>query len=946
MRRKPLAVVVCSVALCSCSSTPEKHNSIYSLQSTGIDTLILKHENAGSWPLKLTFSVLYSEKDPKPEPRDNQVEIHYNILTWVSDESKTPASKTASAGSPERAGDGFDPAILEGTQAGRTADLFAVTEPVTVTASGITTTEQGWTYTFPEHRLFTLTASISLLEGDAPPVLRYTFTPKAEGYFSVGYLGAPAYRLDELDEIWQPFIWQEKRFPKKSFMTLAYRCPIPATLITKEGNSMGVVADPSEFPFDPLPTGANSRFGIALRNQAGSAQAMVFAPALGGQGSLMKAGEPFSFTLRPVVTTGDTTDAFEHIARSLYGFRDYRSNSLGTLNQTLENMIDYGISKWSRFVEEAKGCNYSTDAPGAVKNVSSLNPLSLAIVTDNREIFERRAYPYIEYMLSRKKFLFTTDETQRIQSPSFTLEGPCAPVTELAALYRIFDGATPAFFDLALQEYDSTRVRNLNVEVKGKSWENALAMYRASGKQEYLDFAISGADRYIRERVDTQQRDFTNPRNVSHFFWTSVTPKFIPLFELYEATGEQRYLDAARIGARRYTQFTWMCPAIPEGELLVNIGGKAPHYWYLAGKGHPQMEIPEEKAPAWRLSEIGLTPESAPTCTGHRAIFMANHAPWLIRIGYHSGDAFLREVGRSAIVGRYLNFPGYHINTARTTAYEKADYPLREHRELSVNSFHYNHIWPMMSMLLDYLMAEAMARSEGAIDFPTEFIEGYSYMKNKYYGAGRGRFYDRQDAILWMPKGLVDTGHVEVNYIAARGENSLYIALMNESDASVRTRVTVNKNLVSLAEANDGSFEVEIPPKGITPVTLDDVAAEPRFQSAVVGLGKQSAWKKGFLEFDDPSGRALVLNLGVNTQRVYVYLKNSKRDFQRVALEYDAGAGRTTVADDAFPWEFTVPLDVKANQFTFKISGVRPDGRKRNFPEYTLSRDMEDNRGF
>jgi len=57
----------------------------------------------------------------------------------------------------------------------------------------------------------------------------------------------------------------------------------------------------------------------------------------------------------------------------------------------LDNMIDYGMSRYSWFVDELKGCAYSTDVPGAVKNVSSLNPLNLALVTDDEEIFRKRA---------------------------------------------------------------------------------------------------------------------------------------------------------------------------------------------------------------------------------------------------------------------------------------------------------------------------------------------------------------------------------------------------------------------------------------------------------------------------------------------------------------------------------------------------------------------------
>jgi hypothetical protein len=62
-----------------------------------------------------------------------------------------------------------------------------------------------------------------------------------------------------------------------------------------------------------------------------------------------------------------------------------------------------------------------------------------------------------------------------------------------------------------------------------------------------------------------------------------------------------------------------MAPAVPDAKVTVNPGGKAPVYWYLASKGHKPMSAPQEDVPAWRLSGIGLTPESSGPSTGHRA---------------------------------------------------------------------------------------------------------------------------------------------------------------------------------------------------------------------------------------------------------------------------------------------------------------------------------------
>ena len=122
----------------------------------------------------------------------------------------------------------------------------------------------------------------------------------ADGWYSFGYVGAPEIPATAAQELWQPLTYNERRFPHESFLEAAYRCPLPTTLVTHGGVTTGVLADPAEYPFQPLPNFANSRFGVALRNARGLAQPMLFVPLLGGAGSRMKAGESREFVMRLV----------------------------------------------------------------------------------------------------------------------------------------------------------------------------------------------------------------------------------------------------------------------------------------------------------------------------------------------------------------------------------------------------------------------------------------------------------------------------------------------------------------------------------------------------------------------------------------------------------------------------------------------------------------------
>jgi hypothetical protein len=953
------AKALLTASLCFCAPTAEAarlDNDRYTVELTPAKEMCVSVQAAGTWTFRPEFTVLQSEKDPRPALRPGGIRhVPYNVLTWKNNVMPTKAALKAVKPNAAAAGDGFDDRILEGDTQQRTADVFSAAPLSHVRADSAELRGQAIHFGFPEQASYKLEATLILPPGNAAPLLSFTFTPKVAGFYSIAYSGAPSFALSALTEVWQPFVWQGKRFPDKSYVTPAFECSLPATLVMKDKATIGVVVDSSEFAFQPLPLLENSRFGVALRNAAGEAQPMVFAPLLGGVESKMKAGAPFTFKLRLVAAPGSPTDAYEMIARELYSFRDYRRNAIASLNETLDNMIDYGLSHYSWFIEELKGCAYSTDVPGAVKNVSSLNPLEFALVADDEEIFDKRVYPIVEFLLSREKFLFSLDPAQKIQSPSRALKGPCAPVSELAALYGITRGASPLFLSLAEQMFAKNRVLNLDDLSEGGSWQNALALYESTGDRRFLERARRGADDYIRQHVEKPAVDF-NERGL--FFWTAFAPKWIDLMRLHEATGERRYLDAAREGARRFAQFIWMSPAIPDESVLVNKGGKAPVYWYLQSRGFKPMSAPEGYVPAWRLSEIGLTPESSGTMSGHRAIFMASHAAWMMRIASKTGDSFLRDIARSAIVGRYRNFPGYHINTERTDIYERADYPLHEHTELSVNSFHYNHIWPHMTLLFDFLMADVADRSHGRIDFPGRFVEGYAYLQNQLYGDRLGTFYGHEDAQLWMPRRLLKSGSVELNYLCARGQKNLYLAFSNQSPESVTTDITLNSVLLPQLKAKnyrlrvlgreeagtkgrtgpvgdeapgevcDGHFTVSVAPMGLTAVVIEELTVVPRFQPKLLAADSVQSWGKDYAELALGNTRALILNFGPGEQKAFIYLQADDRNYKEVTLLYDNDGSGTmhSVVDNAYPFEFTLPLGPGTRQLRFQIRATALDG--------------------
>ncbi|MFT4093267.1 MAG: hypothetical protein QM640_06470 [Niabella sp.] len=881
------------------------------------------------------FLIICNEQDPELALKPSGIKkVSYNIPTWKTTDSSLADYHQADVKA-SVAGDGFDDRILRSAKEGRTANIYHAGKSYALTAKRVVNTKDTVYFIFPEQSMFTLKAWF--IKKSIPyPQLQFSFIPHKSGYYSIGYTGAPSFNSAQATEIWQPLIWTEKRVPQQPYLTPSYMATIPATLVNDGYNSIGVMTDPKYLPFQPLPLLENSQFGVALLNNKAMLQPQVFAPIPGGINSKMEAGNKFDFSFNLIVAPFGITRTYEQIARTDFGFKDYRTNATVSMNTTLDNVIDYSKTHYAWFVDSLKGFAYSTDVPGAVKNVSSLNPLELSIVRDDKELFEKRAYPLMEFMLSREKFLFTLDSNQKIQSPSRKLKGPIAPLSELEVLYNVFGRNNSFYLQMAKKEFSSSRVRNLDEKQNGKSWMNAFFLFKMTGDTAYLHLSERLADNYLKQRVDKRIEQFGDPLASSNFFWPTFTNNWSVLLELYEQTGKQKYLDAAHDGARHYTLFTWMGPKIPDSLITVNKGGKAPMYWYLKSKGHHQMYYPEEQVPAWRLSETGLTPESSGTATGHRAIFMSTYAPWLLRIGYYTKDTFLMNVAKAALVGRSESFPGYHINTERTTAYEKADFPLHEHLDQSVNSFHYNHILPMASLFIDYLVSDAFVKSKGAIDFPAEYIEAYAYLQNKMYGAQKGKFFQSPEVQLWMPRHLLRIDDIALNYISARKKDTLYLAFMNQSGKAVTTTVTINPQLATFPgkatgqqlfpsttalQLTDSTFRVTVPTNGLVAVAIPDARLQIGFQGQL--LDNPTDKRSDYALIPEGNSKALLFKLGAYDQRLFVYLQDDDTKWKRARLIYNID-GKQEVAVDKkeYPFEFTVPVEKdKPVRFSLELTG-------------------------
>ncbi len=854
----------------------------------------------GSQALSLTphFTILYRADDP---------ELHYRKY------------------SPEYADGVTLPAWrLDGENV--TVDYFAAGKNFSPVFASAALRGDTVVWKFRADALFLLEARVYMK--DSRPVVDYAFTARRAGWFSVGFTGMPAVEPAALQELWQPWIWNELRFPEAPYLSTEEMCPASAVLVRSAGLTYGLAADPGMLPYRlPKLREGNIRFGVTVRDPQSMACPSLFAPVLGNRDSHFGAGETFRFSAI-VLASGENIDGVHRrIVRELFAFSDYRSNVGCNLNRTLENMVDFAMNDeltgWNPVL---RGFDYAKDVSLTVKNVSALHPLSVALVTDQEDVYARRGRPMAEFNLSRERFLFTVYDNVRGQNASGRMSGPGVEVAELGAMDAFFGGNTPLLARFARQMQDSARVLNLNTESRGDSWQDLLGLYEMGGGETYLRQAIAGADDYIAWRMSAPQKDFSmagvdnkgtlSSGDLTSQFCTDYVPAWIELLHLYEVSGERRFLDAAETGARAFCRFVWFSPRIPKGN--VTAEGR--------------------EIPAWTLSQVGLTPEASNTFNHNPAIYLAHFAAHLLRLAQHTGDGFYRDVARSAVVGRYANFPGYSYGSAYTTAPHRPDFPLNPSLH---GTFYNNHIWPQIALLYDYLVTDAWACSGRRVRFPALFVPAYAYLKSNVYGHAPGEFYGDKNVKLYMPRQLVETGHEQLNYLAGYGNGNLYLCLLNQSQDGVEAEISIDPWLTDLDPSRDyrvrvwrdnapepvrtmnaGRIALPVTGKGITAVAIEGLNPVTAFQHRIYGAPQP---QNGYKIFETPYGEVVSTMFGPAVNRsLYLWLRTRDAAAMRLQYRFDGKGDWFSAEKTDFPYEHTVVLPPQAAGVEFSVTLSAP----------------------
>lgn len=829
------------------------------------------------------------------------------------------------------------------------------------------------------------------------PVFEMSLLAHKTGNYSIGFTGMPQVDSSELDFVYQPLTWSWKRFPTRFALTEEAYANTAAVFTNHHGYTEGLAVSVTDIPYryalaaqwnnagkadnkfwSVFPADgpkANSLFGMAVRNPQGKAQPVIYAPLPGTAYAKLKKGDKRSIGLVYLLQPGNWEKGTSYLLSSIFHYKTERQNAKVSLNTTLDNMLAFAMNDtYSGWNENLKASNYQFDVPGTVKNVSALHPLSLYLFTGDEAILKRRAIPMIEYVMSREKFLYSTIDTPgQAQVPSHLLNGPCVDIGELVALNELTKGYTPAFALEAGRLFGKSRQLNMNTQTGGGSWQDYLARYRLTRNENDLKKAMEGADEYLQQVYFNYSHTFFDSpglRDKGAGFTTDYGLRMYDLLELFMETKKDLYLQAAITGAKQFLLWTRSNPLPPAGNITVNKNGEVkgifPGRRESPFEGAPFVprdettRIAEAQVPAWQTSLNGLVPE-APNTYAFGPVMLAHHAAWLLRLAHYSKDSLLKDAAYNAVIGRYANFPGYYVTSLHTNVYQQADYTMRPFYDIKYNAIFYNHIWPHLALLADFIVSDFYMRSNGKIDFPATYAPGYAFLTSQVYGGKKGTMMGNKEVQLWMPSRALKSDGIAFNYLMGHTDTDVFISFANTSPDTKTENIQLNEKIIpwvnnkeyevteedsdgktKTRSIKNGSIAIKIPANGLKAIRIKNIYKEG--MHAVQSGGSVISNKNRFVRYaakEDTTATitSMIIQPNEKIAVFYIYSNKTEKEWKQCSLRYQAGNSKEwiTVTDTSYPFEFDVTLPSTDTKISFEITAVKKDGARVDFPVKTIN---------
>lgn len=788
-----------------------------------------------------------------------------------------------------------------------------------------------------------LTVTWRLEAGSSGADVTMQFQPNGPGQFSLGFHAPVAVAPQATDFLLLPFMYHGHRFPEEAVTVLSSITPTPLALVSDDGVSCALVAEPADIPFE-WHSGTNAGYALGLRNEAGLAQPFLYAPVLGQRGSTSEGG-PVRARFRFWLQRGGWYPAYRRIADEVFGLTDYRRPTTASLSDAALNLLDLmRDEKASGWDAKAKG-PWNIESRNIVTHASPLTYLSLYLLTGDEDFYRRFALPSLEYLLSRPGPHFGAE--REIGSNYYTHQRMLGPgkfygASTFASAFAMTHGRSGAFGEFCLDEKGVRLTRGGHVQ----PFEDSLAVHRLTGDEQWLKAAVAGADKYIAANLITLP---TRDLGDGPFVNVSFVPAWEGLLHVYEATGERRFLDAATEGARWLMTTLWTQPKIPAGETTINPGGlydHARHVWWMGDRLFrlglidepastnrfklPPIALPEHRAPAWQVSNVGLGLEQPCTYTRvgtHANITMSIWAANFLRLARETRDPAFRTSARNATIGRFANYPGYYID-GPSDQYQRPDYPLTGP---DITSLYVHHIPPFAAHVLDYLFTEVETRSGGEVSFPSVRQCGYVWFDSRMFGHAPGKVHG-QPAWPWLHRTAATVDTINVDRVLAHGDGRFHVVLLNQVREPQQVRVTFDEKVLGRpvdgaklavrvdgkpAEplvAQDRSVQLTLGPLGMAALTLDgvtiDVPTHRVAPPANLALPAEPAVGRAAIPGTRLEALGTVLEVPPFTWRdLYVYVSAGIDDCRAATLRYRVGDGpEQEIKDAEYPWEFSARI--------------------------------------
>ncbi|MFG1955313.1 NEW3 domain-containing protein [Micromonospora sp. NPDC048830] len=791
--------------------------------------------------------------------------------------------------------------------------------------------------------------------GDNPEA-SWTLTARRADHFVVGYQSLDVTDFADVDEV----LCGSRQHARvvygaealSSWELMAPACLLERTVAGKQVTS-GVYAPAEVIPFEhQRGAGADGQpFGMSLRNDAGDVQPTAFAPQV-GRLSPLEAGQRHRFTFGVYARPGTMYQAYTQLVRDEYDYSAYRRNIYDTsLTDTVHNLLDLvmrdsdaddseiyqrSLSGWW---DRAKGF-VDTENDRAVRTATSGVLLGAYYLTGDRELYDKRARPSLEYQVSRNNIGWTPIKQNPVygDTNAWRIGSVAGDASTLVPLYQQTRGQVAGLHELALKSIEDRPRKDSRTPVS-----TPLAAWRLTGNPAYLAEAKAEADRYVAAQIDPPYT--TNI--AENGFQFNYSKGWIELLELYEETREKRYLDAAYTEAKRFVTQTMVRP-VPDGDITVNADGwidaQVDRWNPRVTYDYPNEDVPAEEVPAWMVSTNGMTFEQLSTYKiaagrenpGGGLVMNPIWAPFLLRLAAHTDDRLLADVAHNLVVGRFTNYPGYYYREF-TAAQMRPDFPLTGPAGLT--SIYYHHIPAQLGLAMDYLISEQTYRSQGKISFPAVFETNYVYFKYHVYGHQPGEFYGEDGVWPYLPKGIVDVADPQLNWVTGHGNDSLYLSLTNEAtgtshsvvrfdqkvsgvrpDRTYQVEVIRDNGDRTVTEMRGATLPVTVSGRGITALVVRDVRV-PGVAHQVGG--QQADAGQDSYHFDDasPIGTARGMLLTRPDGTGYdAYLQAATEAPATLHWSTDGGATWHAEADRIYPNEWTIPVRDAEAPFTYRIS--------------------------